>query len=115
MTATATLPAAIVGVGMIFDETYRPFFEQVRHSKFLVGDRVIDALLVAVVSRTGSRAASYLAAAPERTRGVASYHGPTAIDDLLRSNAVAVCVATPDDQHFPRRPRDRSRRQARPD
>ena len=45
----------MVGMGMIFDETYRPFFEQVRETGLY--DRsfgTVDVDLAAVASRTGS-------------------------------------------------------------
>lgn len=54
----------MVGAGMIFDETYRPFFEAARkHGLF---DRRFGPLkveLAAIASRTGSRAEAYWAAA----------------------------------------------------
>jgi len=58
------LRAGMVGMGMIFDETYRPFFERahvagVYDRRF--GD--IDVPLAAVASRTGSRAEKYRAEA----------------------------------------------------
>ncbi len=32
-----TLRAGMLGLGMIFDETYRPFFEQMAHAGYPVG------------------------------------------------------------------------------
>ena len=48
----------MVGMGMIFDETYRPFFEQAQRRG--VYDRIfgdVDVPLTAVASRTGARSA----------------------------------------------------------
>ncbi len=49
------LRAGMVGMGMIFDETYRPFFERAHHAGLhdrAFGD--IDIQLTAVATRTGS-------------------------------------------------------------
>lgn len=90
----------MVGFGMIFDETYRPAFEAaacvpVAHTD--VGP--VCASLVAVASRTGTRAARFLAqhgALPT----FANFAGTNAVAELLASGVDAVCVATPDDRHF---------------
>lgn len=88
----------MVGLGMIFDDTYRPFFEQV-HRRGLYrrdyGD--VDVTLAAVASRTGSRAAKYLPRAPVPFQ---NFTGETAAEQLAKSDLHVVCVATPDDRHF---------------
>ncbi len=61
--ARRVLRGGMVGMGMIFDETYRPFFEQVRGTGLY--DRsfgTIEVPLAAVASRTGQRAAAFLRA-----------------------------------------------------
>ena len=93
--------AAVIGVGMIFDETYRPFFAQVGHSRFLAGESVVDVSLSAVASRSGLRAAAYARVANPRTSGFRSYSGSECVAEMLASPVDAVCVATPDDRHFP--------------
>ncbi len=95
------LRAGMVGMGMIFEETYRPFFETV-HARDLYDRRfgVVGVRLAAVASRTGARAESYRAAAPAAMRGFASYVQPKAVEQMLGSNVDFVCVATPDDRHF---------------
>ncbi len=93
--------AAMVGTGMIFDETYRPFFEQPEYSRFLAGDSIVDVELSAVATRSGSRADAYARVAPPRTFGFRSFSGPDGLRELLASPIDAVCVATPDDRHFP--------------
>ena len=95
------LKAGMVGMGMIFDETYRPFFEQV-HATGLYDPRfgVCRVPLVAVASRTGSRADAYRKAAGDRIAPFASYREPDSIKQLLASDVDFVCVATPDDRHF---------------
>jgi len=104
MTSNSTriqLRAGMVGMGMIFDDTYRPFFENVK-SKGLY-DRAfgdVDVSLVAVASKTGGRADKYLAQA--RTLGIEfqSFRGDDAVQDLLNQNLTFACVATPDNRHF---------------
>ena len=98
--ANKQLKAGMVGMGMIFDETYRPFFEQVNRSPiFDPAYGPLDVSLSAVASRTGSRAEAYGRAAPE---GISfeSFAEPNSIDSLLGSHVDFVCVATPDDRHF---------------
>lgn len=104
MTATSgehILRAGMVGVGMIFDETYRPFFEQV-HKQPLYDPAfgVCRVELAAVASRTGARAEAYRQAAAGRVPPFQSFAEPGAVDGLLRAGVDLVCVATPDDRHF---------------
>jgi len=95
------LRAGMVGMGMIFDETYRPFFEQV-YSRPLYDPAfgVCEVALSAVASRTGSRAEEYCKSAQGKIAPFASYREPDSIDQLLRDPVDFVCVATPDDRHF---------------
>lgn len=91
----------MVGMGMIFDETYRPFFENV-HRTALYDRRfgVCEVELSAVASRTGSRATAYRTAAQGRVADFASFQEPRATSQLLATPVDFVCVATPDDRHF---------------
>ncbi|MHB0955053.1 MAG: Gfo/Idh/MocA family protein [Pirellulaceae bacterium] len=91
----------MVGMGMIFDETYRPFFEAARRQGLY--DRrfgVVDVNLAAVATRTGRRAESYRHAAGERIGAFRSYCEPDGVRQLLASGVDFVCVATPDERHF---------------
>lgn len=91
----------MVGMGMIFDETYRPFFERVHHAGLYdrsFGD--VDVPLVAVASRTGKRAASYRDRAGDRIHAFESFSGDAAVAEMLRAGVDFACVATPDDRHF---------------
>jgi len=91
----------MVGMGMIFDETYRPFFERVhREGLYDRGFGEVDVPLVAVASRTGKRAEAYRAAAGDAIHPFASFAGETAVDELLAGGVDFACVATPDDRHF---------------
>lgn len=95
------LRAGMVGLGMIFDETYRPFFENVHRDRLY--DRrfgVIDVMLSSVASRTGQRAESYRTLAPHGMRDFRSYRQPRAIEQLVQDDIDFLCVATPDDRHF---------------
>jgi D-galacturonate reductase len=95
---TKKLRAGMVGMGMIFDDTYRPFFARARAQGLYRRDfGVVDVELAAVASRTGSRAERYRQATGAN---VASFAGADAAQQLLRHGVDAVCVATPDDRHF---------------
>jgi predicted dehydrogenase len=91
----------MVGLGMIFDDTYRPLFEQL-HAEGLYrrdfGPVAVD--LAAVASRTGGRADRYKRSAAGRVADFASFAGPDAVGRLVAHGVDAVCVATPDDRHF---------------
>jgi len=104
MSASPTTPrlrAGMVGLGMIFDDTYRPFFEQVhRGGLFRRGFGLVEVELAAVASRTGSRAAKYQAEARGKVADFANFAGGDATAKLLASGVDAVCVATPDNRHF---------------
>lgn len=96
-----TLRAGMVGIGMIFDETYRPFFEACL--KRPLYDRTTGAVNVelgAVASRTGKRAEVYRRSAPMGMPPFVSTTGDDCVGNLLRENVDFVCVATPDDRHF---------------
>jgi D-galacturonate reductase len=96
-----TLRAGMIGMGMIFDDTYRPFFERV-HAEGLYDRQFgpIDVPLVAVASRTGSRAEKYQQAAGNRIARFESFTGENPVAQLLASGVNFACVATPDDRHF---------------
>ena len=98
---THLLRHGMVGMGMIFDETYRPFFETV-HARPLYHPTsgVTRVELAAVASRTGSRAESYRRAAAGKIADFKSFCEPNSIEQLLSAGVDLVCVATPDDRHF---------------
>jgi D-galacturonate reductase len=91
----------MVGMGMIFDETYRPFFEQA-HAAGFYDPRfgVCEVELAAVASRTGGRAEAYRKSAGNRIGPFVSFKEPDSISQLLKHGVDFVCVATPDDRHF---------------
>jgi D-galacturonate reductase len=95
------LRAAMVGMGMIFDETYRPFFERA-HREGLFDHRlgVFDLPLVAVASKTGQRAEAYRQRAGSLIGPFASFSGNESVDQLIGAGIDFACVATPDDRHF---------------
>jgi predicted dehydrogenase len=91
----------MVGMGMIFDETYRPMFEQIHAAGLYRKDfGLVEVALAAVATRTGARAERYKREAGSRIADFASLMGPAAIDRLLASGVDFACVATPDDRHF---------------
>jgi D-galacturonate reductase len=94
------LRAGMVGLGMIFDETYRPFFEQAHRDGVYRRDfGLIDVELAAVATRTGSRAERYGKEAAGRVAPFANFAGADAVARLLGHGVDAVCVATPDERH----------------
>jgi D-galacturonate reductase len=100
-TAKNSLRAGMVGMGMIFDETYRPFFEQA-HAAGVYDPRfgICSVELAAVASRTGSRAEAYRQGAGDRIGRFESFKEPDSIARLLKHGVDFVCVATPDNRHF---------------
>lgn len=100
-TSRPSLKAGMIGIGMIFDETYRPFFEDA-HARGLFdrGFGDIDVPLMAVASRTGRRAEAYREASAGKVASFESFHGEGATAALLAATPDFVCVATPDDRHF---------------
>src|SRR5262249_4966641 len=100
-TASNTLRAGMIGMGMIFDETYRPFFEKV-HADGIYDWRLgwVEVPLSAAAARTGARAEKYRQAAAGRIAVPDSFTGADAVARLLQSGVRFACVATPDDRHF---------------
>jgi D-galacturonate reductase len=95
------LRAGMVGMGMIFEETYRPFFEGLfERPLYDPSFGVCRVSLAAVASRTGSRAEAYRHSALGRIDGFTSHREPGSVERLLADGVDLVCVATPDDRHF---------------
>lgn len=95
------LRAGMIGLGMIFDETYRPFFESTAESGlYHPRHGRVDVGLAAVATRTGTRAEKYRHDAPPGIAQFKSLVGPDSASDLASERVHAVCVATPDDRHF---------------
>ena len=94
------LRVGMVGMGMIFDETYRPFFEVVTE-RGLWDHRCgpVEVTLAAVATRTGSRAARYLRE-NRRLGNFANLTGPDAVQQLIGQGVNVACIASPDDRHF---------------
>ncbi|QDU39321.1 putative oxidoreductase YdgJ [Maioricimonas rarisocia] len=106
MTATPThrLRAGMIGMGMIFDETYRPFFERA-HQEGVYSRRFgdVDVPLTGVATRTGRRAEAYhqRAVSAGQIADFRSFAGENSVGDMLEQGVDFACVATPDDRHFP--------------
>jgi D-galacturonate reductase len=102
---TASLPvhrlrAGMVGLGMIFEETYRPLFEQLHRQKLYHEEfGLVGVELAAVASRTGRRGEQYQRALAGRVANFANLAGLDAVRQLVKQVDV-VCIATPDDRHF---------------
>ncbi len=97
----ALLRAGMVGLGMIFDETYRPLFEQLHSQGMWSKDfGPVAVVLTAVASRTGVRGHAYQQRAMGKVGPFVNCSGDQAIEQLLAAGVDAVCIATPDDRHF---------------
>jgi predicted dehydrogenase len=91
----------MVGLGMIFEETYRPLFEQLHAEGLYHRDfGPVAVQLSAVASRTGARGERLLRETAGHLPPFANCKGPAAVDELLKHGPNVVCVATPDDRHF---------------
>lgn len=91
----------MVGMGMIFEETYRPCFERLHREGFYdrtFGD--VNVPLAAVATRTGSRAEAYRKSAGDQITNFRSFAGEDAVHQMLKAGVDVACVATPDDRHF---------------
>ena len=95
------LRACMVGMGMIFDETYRPMFERLHAGGLFRKDvGYVDVALAAVATRTGVRARAYKASARGRIADFTSFEGADSVKQAIASGVDFVCVASPDDRHF---------------
>jgi predicted dehydrogenase len=95
------LRAGMVGAGMIFEETYRPLFQQFHAQGLFRRDfGFVDIELAAVASRTGGRAERLRREAGARLGPFVSVTEPDSMEKLLAEGVDVVCVATPDHRHF---------------
>jgi D-galacturonate reductase len=93
------LRVGMAGLGMIFDDTYRPVFEQLHADGLYRRDfGPVEVELTAVASRTGSRAERLRQAG--RLGPFVSCAGTNAVAQMLAHGVDSVCIATPDDRHF---------------
>src|SRR6516165_3196713 len=95
------LRVGMVGLGMIFDETYRPLFEQLHEQGMYRRDfGFVSVELAAAASRTGVRGERLRQSAAGRLGPFVNCSGDKAIEQLLAEPVDVVCIATPDDRHF---------------
>ena len=98
---THELRAGMVGMGMIFDETYRPFFEAVSGQPLYEPSfGVCHVRMTAAATRTGKRAERYRDPTSYKLGSFQNFAGADALTRLLDSGVDFVCVATPDNRHF---------------
>src|SRR5262249_23241101 len=98
---THSLRAGMIGMGMIFEETYRPMFEQLHAGGLYRRDfGFANVSLAAVATRTGSRARAYKKEAGSRIADFTSFEGADSAEKMLAAGVDFVCVASPDDRHF---------------
>ena len=99
--AVHELRVGMVGMGMIFDETYRPCFETA-YKRPLYDPQfgLCQIKLSAVASRTGKRAEAYRKSADNAIYNFQSFTEPNSVGQLLDSDVDLVCIATPDNRHF---------------
>src|SRR4029453_14131136 len=95
------LRACMVGMGMIFDETYRPLFESLHAQGLFRKDfGYVNVALAAVATRTGARARAYKERAGSRIGDFTSFDGPDSVQRAIDAGVDFVCIASPDDRHF---------------
>ena len=95
------LRACMVGMGMIFEETYRPMFETLHAQGLFRKDfGYVDVALASVATRTGARARAYKESARGRIADFTSFDGPDGVKRAIDAGVNFVCVASPDDRHF---------------
>src|SRR5262245_34554982 len=100
-TANARLRVGMVGLGMIFDDTYCPVFEQLRRQPLYRRELgPVEVSLGAVASRTGTRAERLRQKSGSQLGSFASYSGAEGVRQLIEHGVDVVCIATPDDRHF---------------
>src|SRR5438876_4355958 len=86
------LRVGMVGLGMIFEDTYRPLIEQLHAEGLYRRDfGFVEVELAAVASRTGARAERYQRQAADRIAAFASFAGADAVGALLAHGVDAVC------------------------
>jgi D-galacturonate reductase len=91
----------MVGMGMIFDETYRPMFEALHLSGLYRKDfGIVEVALAAAATRTGVRARAYKRQAGGRIADFASFDGDRAVEQMVASDVDFICIASPDDRHY---------------
>ncbi len=96
-TASKTIRAGMVGLGMIFEDTYLPMFESAQREGLYRRDfGLVEVPLAAVASRTGGRVERYR----KRLPPFQSFAGADSVKQMLAAPIDAVCIATPDDRHF---------------
>lgn len=95
------LRAGMVGLGMIFDDTYRPLFEQLHEQGMYRRDfGFVSVELSALASRTGVRGERLRQSAAGRLGPFVNCSGDKSVEQLLAEPVDVVCIATPDDRHF---------------
>ena len=100
-TTPCRLRVGAIGLGMIFEETYRPLLAQLRAEGMYRRDfGCIEVELTAVASRTGVRGEKLRASHGDRLGSFVNCSGDSSIERLVSEPVDLVCVATPDDRHF---------------
>ncbi len=95
------LRVGMIGLGMIFDETYRPVFLDLTNSPlYSPATGPVFVRWTAAATKTGSRGRKYLEQLKDVIPPFDNCQGDDATQKLLASGVDMVCVATPDDRHF---------------
>jgi predicted dehydrogenase len=92
------LRGGMAGMGMIFDETYAPFFESAAEGVYDPAFGAFRVELAGAATLTGKRAEAYRQRRDLTAFG--NFSGDQAVAQLLASGIDFLCVASPDDKHF---------------
>src|SRR5438132_11358289 len=88
------LRVGMVGLGMIFEETYRPLIEQLHVDGLFRRDTgLVKVELEAVATRTGRRAEQFRERGGRRVPPCQRFHGPNAVASRLPHAWGFVCLA----------------------
>ena len=90
----------ILGLGMIFEETYLPCYLSLSNRPFWFPEcGAVSVELAAVGSLTGKRWQHYVTSCPS-LQSTPHFAGINAVNAMLKQGLDVLCIATPDDRHF---------------
>ena len=99
--STHTLNVGMVGLGMIFQETYQPLLYKSDRSAVITDSLTVKLKLHSSLTRTGTRAEQLLQDSPKSDSSFTSYVGDAQADNFFHDPDLhLVVIATPDSRHY---------------